>query len=90
MKVSIVSVYLSCRLKKATMEFTTTERESRKLIKDGYMYYLRNAWRMITPLGNANYAEMVNVKLTLNLTFLKISLSKEMTIPIPHLKPNAT
>ena len=41
MKVSIVSVYLSCRLKKATMEFTTTERESRKLIKDGYMYVFK-------------------------------------------------
>ena len=52
--------------------------------------YLRNAWRMISPLGNANYAEMVNVGLTLNLTFLKISLSKEMSIPILHLKPNAT
>ena len=34
---------------------------------------------MITPLGNANYAEMVNVELKLNLRFLKISLSKGFT-----------
>ena len=35
---------------------------------------------MITPLGNANYAEMVNVELKLNLRFLKISLSKGFTV----------
>ena len=45
---------------------------------------------MITPLGNANYTEMVNVELTLNFTFLKFSLSKEVSISILHLKPNAT
>ena len=52
--------------------------------------YLRNVWQMITPLGNANDSEIVSVELTLNLAFLKISLSKEMSIPILHLKPNAT
>ena len=41
MKMNIVSVHLSCILKKATMEFTTTERGSRKLIKDGYMYLFK-------------------------------------------------
>ena len=45
---------------------------------------------MITPLRNVNYAEMVNVELTLKLTFFKTLLSKEMSIPILHLKPNAT
>lgn len=41
MKVSTVSVYLSCILKKATMKFTTTARGNRKLIKDGYMYVFK-------------------------------------------------
>ena len=41
MKVNIVSDRLSCILKKATMEFTTTEHGSRKLIKDGYMYVFK-------------------------------------------------
>ena len=90
MKVNIVSVHLSCILKKATMEFTATERGSRKLIKDGYMYVFKKRLANDTPLGNANYAKKVNVEVTLNSTFLKISLSKEMSIPILHLKPNAT
>ena len=38
---NIVSVHLSCILKKAPMEFTTTECGSRKLIKDGYMYVFK-------------------------------------------------
>ena len=38
MKVNIVLVHLGRILKKATMEFSTTERGSRKLIKDGYTF----------------------------------------------------
>ena len=45
---------------------------------------------MITPLGNANYAETVNVEFTLNFTFLKISLREEMSMSIIHFRPNAT
>ena len=41
MKVNIVSVHLSCILKKATMELTTTERGRRKLIKDVYIYVFK-------------------------------------------------
>ena len=45
---------------------------------------------MKPPLGNVNYAKIVNVELTLNLMFLKVSFGKEMSIPILHLKPNVT
>ena len=41
MKVNIVLVHLSRVLKKAIMEFTTTERGSRKLIKDGYTFVFK-------------------------------------------------
>ena len=41
MKENIVSVRLSCIFKKATMDFTTAEHGSRKLIKDGYMYVFK-------------------------------------------------
>ena len=49
MKVNIVSVCLSCILNKANIEFTTAERGSRKLIKDGYMYVFKKSLAKETP-----------------------------------------
>ena len=43
------------------MEFTTTERGARKLLKDGYIYLFKKTLQMEELHGSANLEERVSV-----------------------------